>query len=226
MGAGQLVAESYYSSRISKGELTPSGRTMNSPEHHRIHEFGRFRLDASHRRPFAAAQPAQIAEIPTVQGRMNFRDPQELISNETRRMLTTEEDVMKPTVREMMDRATHAVSADLPIRDAINVLIDKGVTGIPVLDASGHVLGVLSEEHCLKLIAEGDESFDEPKGTVGAYFDSSAPQVPPDFDIYYVAGMFMREQKHRRFPVVENGKLVGVITRKDVLRALRDLLPK
>ena len=133
---------------------------------------------------------------------------------------------MKTTVRQMMDTKTHAVSAELPIRDAIDVLIDKGVTGIPVLGAGGKVLGVLSEEHCLKLVAEGDEKYDEPKGTVAAYFDSSVPQVSPDMDIYYAAGMFLREHQHRRFPVVEDGKLVGVITRKDVLRALRDLLPK
>jgi CBS domain-containing protein len=133
---------------------------------------------------------------------------------------------MRVTVRQMMNTATHAVSAELPIRDAINVLIDEGVTGIPVVGAGGKVLGVLSEEHCLELIAEGDEKCDEPKGTVAAYFDSSAPQVPPDMDIYFVAGIFLREREHRRLPVVEDGKLVGVITRKDALRALRDLLPK
>jgi CBS domain-containing protein len=85
---------------------------------------------------------------------------------------------------------------------------------------------VLSEEHCLKLVAEGDAKFDVPAGSVSAYFDSSVPHVSPDVDIYYVAGMFLRERLHRRFPVVEDGRLVGVITRKDVLRALRDLLPK
>ena len=133
---------------------------------------------------------------------------------------------MRVTARQMMDTRTHAVSVELPIRDAIDVLIDEGVTGIPVVGSGGQVLGVLNEEHCLKLIAEGDEKFDEPTGTVAAYFDASVPQVSPDMDIYYVAGMFLRESVHRRFPVVEDGKLVGVITRKDVLRALRDLLPK
>ncbi len=133
---------------------------------------------------------------------------------------------MKPIVNEMMDTETYAVSMDLPIYDAIDVLVDKGVTGIPVLSTTGQVLGVLSEEHCLKLIAEGDADYDAPKGTVGAYFDADVPQVSPDMDIYYVAGMFLRERQHRRFPVVDNGKLVGVITRKDVLRALRRLLPR
>jgi len=133
---------------------------------------------------------------------------------------------MMPTVRQMMDTTTYAVSADLPIRDAIDVLLKKGVTGVPVLGAGGKLLGVLSEEHGLRLIALGDHRSDAPTGTVAQYFDATVPQVPPDVDIYYVAGMFLREQKHRRFLVVENGKLIGVITRKDVLRALRDLLPK
>jgi CBS domain-containing protein len=132
---------------------------------------------------------------------------------------------MKPTVGEMMDTETYAVSKDLPIKDAIDVLVDKGVTGIPVLGANGQVLGVLSEEHCLKLVAEGDADYDVPKGTVGEYFDTNVPQVSPDMDIYYIAGMFLRERHHRRFPVIEDSKLVGVITRKDVLRALKNLLP-
>lgn len=133
---------------------------------------------------------------------------------------------MKLIVRQMMDTSAHAVSADLPIREAIDLLIKKGVTGIPVTNAAGKVLGVLSEEHCLKLIAEGGEAFDEPKGTVGDYFDPEVLHVSPDVDIYYVAGMFLRETKYRRFLVVEDGELLGVITRKDVLRALRDLLPR
>ncbi len=132
---------------------------------------------------------------------------------------------MKPTVSQMMDKETHAVSMDLPIKDAIDVLVDKGVTGIPVVSPTGQVLGILSEEHCLKLIAEGDADYAAPKGTVSAYFDPNVPHVSPDMDIYYVAGMFLRERQHRRFPVVDDGKLVGVITRKDVLRALSDLLP-
>lgn len=133
---------------------------------------------------------------------------------------------MKPNVSQMMDTETHAISMDLPIYEAIDVLVDKGVTGIPVLSATGQVLGVLSEEHCLKLVAEGDADYDLPTGTVAAYFDADVPQVSPDMDIYYFAGMFLRELKHRRFPVVDGGELVGVITRKDVLRALRGLLPR
>ncbi len=133
---------------------------------------------------------------------------------------------MKPTVRMMMNPKTHAVSADMPIREAITVLIEQGVTDTPVVDRDGDYLGVLSEFDCLRLIAEGDDEFNEAKGTAGAYFSSTVPHVSPEVDIYYVAGMFLREPQHRRFAVLDQGELVGVITRKDVLRALIDLLPK
>jgi CBS domain-containing protein len=129
-----------------------------------------------------------------------------------------------PTVRETMDRETHAVREDLPVLEAISMLIDRGVTGVPVVDDQGRVLGVLSEEHCLKLLAEGDQSFDRPTGNVGAFLDPTVPTVSPDMSVFYVAGIFLRERQHRRFPVVEDGKLVGVITRKDLLKTLRSSL--
>jgi CBS domain-containing protein len=129
-----------------------------------------------------------------------------------------------PTVRETMDREAHAVSPDVPILEAVGTLIDRGVTGVPVVDGSGRALGVLSEEHCLKLLAEGDAKFDVPRGTVADYYERDVPQVGPETDVYYVAGLFLRDLRHRRFPVVENGKLVGVITRKDILKVLRKRL--
>ena len=67
------------------------------------------------------------------------------------------------------------------------------------------MLGVLSEEHCLKLVAEGDADYDLPKGTVNEYFDATVPQVSPEMDIYYVAGTFLRVRQHRRFPLSTAG---------------------
>ncbi len=131
----------------------------------------------------------------------------------------------RPTVRESMDRETHAVSHSLPIDDAIALLIEHGVTGVPVVDDAGKLLGILSEEHCLKLLAEGDERFERPRRSVADHLDATVPTVSPDMDVYYVAGMFLRDRQHRRFPVVEDGKLVGVITRKDILKALEPARP-
>jgi CBS domain-containing protein len=93
-----------------------------------------------------------------------------------------------------------------------------------VVDADGRSLGVLSEEHCLKLMALGDARFEAPTGTVAQYFDAAVPTVSPDMDVFYVAGMFLRDPRHRRFPVVADGKLMGVVTRKDILKTLRTIL--
>ncbi len=128
------------------------------------------------------------------------------------------------TVRDAMDRETYAIPPETPILEAISVLIDKGVTGVPVVDAAGRSLGMLSEEHCLKLLAEGDRNFSEPQGTVADYYDANVPTVAPEMNIHYVAGMFLRSPQHRRFPVVDCGKLVGIVTRKDILKTLRVVL--
>jgi CBS domain-containing protein len=49
---------------------------------------------------------------------------------------------------------------------------------------------------------------------------SDVQTIPPTMDIYYCAGLFMNVS-FRRFPVVENGRIVGAITRFDLLRAVR-----
>ena len=126
----------------------------------------------------------------------------------------------KPSVRMYMDRETHALSADDDILTAVGRLIDEGVTGAPVVDGMGAVIGELSEYDCLRLLAEGSGG-NRASGTVRDFMATQFTAVPSTMDIYYVAGMFLGDPAHRRFMVVDGGKLVGVVTRKDILRAVR-----
>lgn len=126
----------------------------------------------------------------------------------------------KPTVRMYMDTETHALSVDDDIHVAVHRLIDEGVTGAPVLDARGDVAGELSEYDCLRLLAEGSGG-ERPRGNVRDFMATAYTAVPPTLDVYYVAGMFLRDPSHRRFLVMEGQRLVGVITRKDILRAVQ-----
>jgi len=125
-----------------------------------------------------------------------------------------------PTVRTYMDRDTHALSADDDILTALGRLIDEGVTGAPVVDDDGRVIGVLSELNCLRLLAEGSGG-NRVSGAVRDFMATEFTVVPSNMDIYYVAGMFLGDPAHRRFIVIDQGQLVGVVTRKDILRAVR-----
>ena len=125
-----------------------------------------------------------------------------------------------PTVRMYMDRDTHVLSADDDILVAVGRLIDEGVTGAPVVDDQGHVIGELSEFDCLRLLAAGSGG-ERAHGHVRDFMSTEFTAVPPTMDVYYVAGMFLRDPAHRRFIVIEGQQLVGVITRKDILRAVR-----
>jgi CBS domain-containing protein len=112
------------------------------------------------------------------------------------------------------------LSAADDILVAVRRLIDQGVTGAPVVDDHGRVVGKLSEYDCLRLLAEG-RAGEMPRGRVRDFMSTTFTTVPPTMDVYYVAGMFLRDPEHRRFMVMEGDRLVGVVTRKDILRAVQ-----
>ncbi len=126
---------------------------------------------------------------------------------------------MLPRVRDYMDTIVHTLDANSPIHDAVSFLLDQHVTGAPVVDAERHVVGILTEKDCLKLLAVGDVE-GLPDGVVADFMTREVITVPPDMNIYFAAGMFLRDVV-RRFPVVSDGVLIGAITRFDILRAIR-----
>lgn len=133
-------------------------------------------------------------------------------------------DPMKlPKVRDHMDTEVHCVAPGTPILDAVDFLLEHHVTGAPVVDPQGRLVGMLSERDCLKLLAKGADE-DLRNRTVSEFMISEVVSVPPDMDMYWVAGIFLGSTV-RRLPVVENGKLVGAITRFDILRVIQKAYP-
>jgi len=128
-----------------------------------------------------------------------------------------------PTVREFMDRHVQTISPDSDIMEAVDFLLEKRVTGALVADSKGELVGILTEYDCLRLLTHGDERYEAPKGKVKDFMTSKVQTIPPTMDIYYCAGLFMNVS-FRRFPVVEKGRIVGAITRFDLLRAVRHCL--
>ena len=128
-----------------------------------------------------------------------------------------------PTVREFMDRHVQTISPDLDIMDAVDFLLEKRVTGAIVADSKGKLTGILTEFDCLRLLTHGDARAEAPRGKVRDFMTAQVQTIPPTMDIYYCAGLFM-DVSFRRFPVVEDGRLVGAITRFDLLRAVHRYL--
>jgi len=128
-----------------------------------------------------------------------------------------------PTVRDFMDTYVDTLSPEIDIMEAVKFLLQKRVTGAPVVNSKGEVLGILTELDCLKLVTLGDSDHAPPKGKVKDFMTSEVQTIPPEMDIYYAAGLFLNVS-FRRFPVVENGRMVGAITRFDILRAVQSSL--
>ncbi len=124
-----------------------------------------------------------------------------------------------PSVRDYMDTTVPTLSPETLVLDAIDFLLGHHVTGAPVVDDEGRVLGILTEKDCLKVVVHAPEP-DKVKEHVADFMTRDVKTIPPNMDVYYAAGLFLKEN-FRRFPVVENGRLVGAITRYDMLRAIR-----
>lgn len=121
-----------------------------------------------------------------------------------------------------MDTDVPTLSSDTDIHDAVAFLLDRAVTGAPVLAEDGAVVGILTEKDCLRLLTLGTDDGQPVRGRVGDFMTASPVTVSPDMNVYYVAGLFLHHS-FRRLPVVAGGRLVGAITRFDILRAIRAL---
>ena len=107
------------------------------------------------------------------------------------------------------------------IHDAINLLLKRRISGAPVVDNRLRLIGILSEYDCLNVLThsaiEGVAG-----GTVADYMSRKITTVTPETDVITVASLFMKHS-WRRLPVMENDRVVGQVSRGDVLRGIQKL---
>ncbi len=129
-----------------------------------------------------------------------------------------------PSAREIMTTRLVTVLPELPIFDAIRILLRNQISGAPVVDTSGALIGMLSELDCLKVLASGEFYDDDhsEKGVVRNYMTSVTQSIDPDSDIYTLAQYFLNHTV-RRLPVVRDSQLLGQISRRDVLRTIEEI---
>ena len=123
------------------------------------------------------------------------------------------------TVRDLMETTYITLRPDMPVTEAVTVLMEQRVTGAPVVDEDDRVLGLLAERECLRSLLTG--AYDRmPAGIVSDFMLKEFVSVPPDMGVFELAELMVKEVI-RRFMVVEDGKLVGQITRRDLLRGIK-----
>lgn len=115
--------------------------------------------------------------------------------------------------------ATELINAteDTTIEEALKILVNFKITGLPVVDAKGKMMGVLSEYDILKQIASAkkfNQEIFQKKITFSRKVDAIIDTTP----LSKIMEEFV-ETRYRRLPVVDKkGKLVGIITRRDLMR--------
>ena len=113
------------------------------------------------------------------------------------------------------------VRADANVLEAMRVIIDNKISGLCVVDDAENLVGILSELDCLRAVL-GSIYNNTDVGKVRDYMASDNLVVAnPNEDIVDVAQDMLTKNKRRR-PVVENGKLVGQITCRQLLRAVQN----
>jgi CBS domain-containing protein len=125
-------------------------------------------------------------------------------------------------VRDVMARNLITLHPEQDIYVAIDSLLKNRVSGAPVVDKDGNLAGIISEKDCLRVFASG-AFYQLGGGIVGDFMSKTVLTVDPDDDVFKVADIFMKNH-FRRLPVVKDGKLVGLISRRDVLTASLKIL--
>jgi len=143
---------------------------------------------------------------------------------------------------DVMSRNVVSARPDMPVAEAIGLMLDKGISGLPVAEADGSVVGILTEGDLLRRSETGTQKrrgrwlelllgpgrlageYVRTHGrVVGELMTREVVAVAEDTPLDQVVGL-MEENRVKRLPVLRGGRLVGIVSRADLLRALRHSL--
>ena len=127
-----------------------------------------------------------------------------------------------PTVRQAMSSDPFVARPDMQVHEAMDVLIDGAVSGLPVVDVHQTLVGMITERDCLEVVFEAGYHA-RPGRTVAEVMSTDVETIEADSDVVAAIERF-RTSRYRRFPVLDGTRMIGVLSRRDVLRALRDVV--
>lgn len=124
-------------------------------------------------------------------------------------------------VKDYMAANLVTFTPEMAVLDAIQVLVQKRISGGPVVDQYGNLIGVLSQKDCVG-VALNAMYYGDAAGEVSEYMSRDVQTVEADIDLLEVCEMFLNNP-YGRYPVIQNNRLVGQISRRDILKAILSL---
>ena len=128
---------------------------------------------------------------------------------------------MSATVADYMTTGLVSFAPDDTIVEAMRMLLQRQLSGAPVIDKTGQMVGILSQKDCFAIVYNA-AYHQEPGGQVQQYMSREVEHMEADCTVVDAADRFLHSN-FRRFPVLREGRLVGLISRHDILRALDEL---
>ncbi len=145
---------------------------------------------------------------------------------------------MNKKIKEIMKTDVYTVSDEATIKDVLQVLVESKTSGLPIVNAKQQVVGFISDGDIMKFIAKQNPRIIDMTSFITVWYDTESFEkklhdlmdlsvmelattklvsVETDYDIDEVAKV-LGEKKIKKVPVLEDGKLAGVISRSDILR--------
>ncbi|MFC1965018.1 HPP family protein [Chloroflexota bacterium] len=119
---------------------------------------------------------------------------------------------MERKAREIMTANVITTKPDVLVISAIKALIKNHISGMPVVDDEGKLIGIITEHDIVNFMLSGDAADTTVSDVMTKNVDTYDPDTPFEEIVSHFAAY-----RNRRVPVVENGKVVGIISRRDII---------
>lgn len=120
--------------------------------------------------------------------------------------------------RDIMTTDLITVGRRTPIHDAIRILVENNITGLPVVDEDMTLVGIISEKDVLGLLY----NIEDKPGNVEDFMTEQVIFFNEEDSLIDITESLI-EGNFRRIPIVTNGRLVGIISRKDIIAFILNL---
>jgi len=121
------------------------------------------------------------------------------------------------TAADIMTKRVITLHPEDDLFEVMSLFVRNKISGAPVVDQNGKYLGVFTERTSIKLLIDAAQR-GTPTNQIAKFVDSDAVTVSPHTGLLSIAQMLMTTE-YRRLPVLDHGRVIGLISRRDVLKA-------